>query len=435
MSNIVAIVGRPNVGKSTLFNRLTESRQAIVDQTSGVTRDRQYGKSDWNGKHFSIIDTGGYVMGGDDEFETEIRKQVQLAVDEADIILFLVDAREGLTPMDEDVASMLRKCTKKVLLVANKVDNAKEMDNLAEFYALGLGDPYPSAGISGSGTGDLLDAVVEDFSEGEPDQADTLPRIAVVGRPNVGKSSFINFITGQERNIVTPIAGTTRDSIYTRYNMFGFDFNFVDTAGLRKKSKVSEDLEFYSVMRSVRAIENSDVCILMLDASQGLEVQDLNIFSLIQRNNKGVVIVVNKWDLIEKDNKTHKQFEDLIRSRISPFEDVPIVFTSVLNKQRVFKVLETAKQVYESRSRRISTSELNDKLLPIVKEQNPPPAVKGKWIKIKYVTQLPTPYPQFVFFCNLPQYIRDPYKRFVENRLREMWDFHGVPISIYFREK
>lgn len=435
MSNIVAIVGRPNVGKSTLFNRLTESRQAIVDQTSGVTRDRQYGKSDWNGKHFSIIDTGGYVMGGDDEFETEIRKQVQLAVDEADIILFLVDAREGLTPMDEDVASMLRKCTKKVLLVANKVDNSKEMDNLAEFYALGLGDPYPIAGISGSGTGDLLDAVVEDFSEGEPDQADTLPRIAVVGRPNVGKSSFINFITGQERNIVTPIAGTTRDSIYTRYNMFGFDFNFVDTAGLRKKSKVSEDLEFYSVMRSVRAIENSDVCILMLDASQGLEVQDLNIFSLIQRNNKGVVIVVNKWDLIEKDNKTHKQFEDLIRSRISPFEDVPIVFTSVLNKQRVFKVLETAKQVYESRSRRISTSELNDKLLPIVKEQNPPPSVKGKWIKIKYVTQLPTPYPQFVFFCNLPQYIRDPYKRFVENRLREMWDFHGVPISIYFREK
>ena len=435
MSNIVAIVGRPNVGKSTLFNRLTESRQAIVDQTSGVTRDRQYGKSDWNGKHFSIIDIGGYVMGGDDEFEIEIRKQVQLAVDEADIILFLVDAREGLTPMDEDVASMLRKCTKKVLLVANKVDNAKEMDNLAEFYALGLGDPYPIAGISGSGTGDLLDAVVEDFSEGEPDQADTLPRIAVVGRPNVGKSSFINFITGQERNIVTPIAGTTRDSIYTRYNMFGFDFNFVDTAGLRKKSKVSEDLEFYSVMRSVRAIENSDVCILMLDASQGLEVQDLNIFSLIQRNNKGVVIVVNKWDLIEKDNKTHKQFEDLIRSRISPFEDVPIVFTSVLNKQRVFKVLETAKQVYESRSRRISTSELNDKLLPIVKEQNPPPAVKGKWIKIKYVTQLPTPYPQFVFFCNLPQYIRDPYKRFVENRLREMWDFHGVPISIYFREK
>ncbi len=435
MSNIVAIVGRPNVGKSTLFNRLTESRQAIVDQTSGVTRDRQYGKSDWNGKYFSIIDTGGYVMGGDDEFETEIRKQVQLAVDEADIILFLVDAREGLTPMDEDVAAMLRKCKKKVLLVANKVDNAKEMDGLAEFYALGLGDPIPIAGVSGSGTGDLLDAVVQDFSEGEPDQNDGLPRIAVVGRPNVGKSSFINLITGQERNIVTPIAGTTRDSIYTRYNMFGFDFNFVDTAGLRKKSKVNEDLEFYSVMRSVRAIENSDICILMLDASQGIEQQDLNIFSLIQRNNKGIVIVVNKWDLIEKDNHTHKQFEDLIRSRITPFEDVPIIFTSVLNKQRVFKVLETAKQVYESRSRRISTSELNDLLLPIVKEQNPPPAVKGKWIKIKYITQLPTPYPQFVFFCNLPQYIRDPYKRFVENRMREMWDFHGVPISIYFRAK
>lgn len=435
MSNIVAIVGRPNVGKSTLFNRLTESRQAIVDQTSGVTRDRQYGKSDWNGKYFSIIDTGGYVMGGDDEFEIEIRKQVQLAVDEADTILFLVDAREGLTPMDEDVANMLRKCTKKVILVANKVDNAKEMDGLAEFYALGLGDPYPIAGISGSGTGDLLDAVVADFDEGEQDSSDGLPRIAVVGRPNVGKSSFINFITGQERNIVTPIAGTTRDSVFTRYNMFGFDFNFVDTAGLRKKSKVSENLEFYSVMRSVRAIENSDVCILMIDASQGLEQQDLNIFSLIQRNNKGVVIVVNKWDLIEKDNKTHKQFEDLIRSRISPFEDVPIVFTSVLNKQRIFKVLEMAKQVYESRSRRISTSELNDLLLPIVKEQNPPPAVKGKWIKIKYITQLPTPYPQFVFFCNLPQYIRDPYKRFVENRMREMWDFHGVPISIFFRAK
>lgn len=423
------------MGKSTLFNRLTESRKAIVDETSGVTRDRQYGKSDWNGKRFSVIDTGGYVVGGDDAFEIEIRKQVQLAIDEADTILFLVDVREGLTPMDEDVADLLRKCKKKVLLVANKVDNAKEMEGLAEFYALGLGDPYPIAGISGSGTGELLDAVVADFNEGDDDESDGLPRIAVVGRPNVGKSSFINLITGQDRNIVTPIAGTTRDSIYTRYNMFGFDFNFVDTAGLRKKSKVNEDLEFYSVMRSIRAIENSDVCILMLDASQGLEQQDLNIFSLVQRNNKGVVVVVNKWDLIEKDNKTHKQYEELIRSRISPFEDVPIIFTSVLNKQRVFKVLETAKEVYESRSRRISTSELNEKLLPIVKEQNPPPAVKGKWIKIKYITQLPTHYPQFVFFCNLPQYIRDPYKRFVENRLRELWDFHGVPITIYFRAK
>ncbi len=435
MSNIVAIVGRPNVGKSTLFNRLTESRKAIVDETSGVTRDRQYGKSDWNGKKFSLIDTGGYVMGGDDEFESEIRKQVRLAIEEADTILFLVDAREGLTPMDEDVAEMLRKSPKKVILVANKVDNSKEMDNLSEFYSLGLGEPVPIAGITGSGTGDLLDLVVEDFDAGEEDDTEGLPRIAVVGRPNVGKSSFINFITGQDRNIVTPIAGTTRDSIYTRYNMFGFDFNFVDTAGLRKKSKVSEDLEFYSVMRSIRAIENSDVCILMLDATQGLEQQDLNIFSLIQRNNKGVVIVVNKWDLVEKETNTHKQFEDLIRSRIAPFTDVPIIFTSVLNKQRIFKVLETAKQVYEARCRRISTSELNDMLLPIVKDQNPPPSVKGKWIKIKYITQLPTRYPQFVFFCNLPQYIRDPYKRFVENRLREMWDFHGVPISIFFRAK
>ena len=435
MSNIVAIVGRPNVGKSTLFNRLTESRKAIVDETSGVTRDRQYGKSDWNGKRFSIIDTGGYVIGGEDEFEIEIRKQVQLAIDEADVILFLVDVREGLTPMDEDVADLLRRCKKKVFLVANKVDNPKEMEGLSDFYALGLGDPIPIAGVSGSGTGDLLDAVVADFDEGNDDDSDGLPRIAVEGRPNVGKSSFINFITGEERNIVTPIAGTTRDSIYTRYNMFGFDFNFVDTAGLRKKSKVSEDLEFYSVMRSIRAIENSDVCILMLDASQGIEQQDLNIFSLIQRNNKGVVVVVNKWDLIEKDTHTHKKFEDLIRSRIAPFDDVPIIFTSVLNKQRIFKVLETAKQVYEARSRRISTSELNDTILPIVKEQNPPPSVKGKWVKIKYITQLPTPYPQFVFFCNLPQYIRDPYKRFVENRMRELWDFHGVPMTIYFRAK
>lgn len=435
MGNIVAIVGRPNVGKSTLFNRLTESRNAIVDSVSGVTRDRQYGHSDWNGKHFSLIDTGGYVMGGDDTFEQEIRRQVQLAIDEADVILFLVDVREGLTPMDEDVADMLRKCKKKVLLVANKVDEANVMNDTAEFYQLGLGEIYPIAGISGSGTGDLLDAVVADFDEGKPDESDGLPRITVVGRPNVGKSSFINTITGTDRNIVTPIAGTTRDSIYSHYNMFGFDFNFVDTAGLRKKSKVEEDLEFYSVLRSVRAIENSDVCILMLDASHGLEQQDLNIFSLIQRNNKGVVIVVNKWDLIEKTTNTHKEFEELIRSKIAPFEDVPIIFTSVINKQRIYKVLETAKQVYEARSRRISTAEINEKLLPIVKEQTPPPAVKGKWIKIKYITQLPTAYPQFVFFCNLPQYVRDPYKRFVENRLREMWDFHGVPISIYFRAK
>ncbi|MBQ7710497.1 MAG: ribosome biogenesis GTPase Der [Bacteroidales bacterium] len=435
MSNIVAIVGRPNVGKSTLFNRLTGSRQAIVDETAGVTRDRQYGHSDWNGKRFSLIDTGGYVMGGDDTFEAEIRKQVSLAIDEADVILFLVDARDGLSPLDNDVAAMLRRCKKKVLLVANKVDNAKEMDNLAEFYQLGLGDPYPIAGISGSGTGDLLDAVVADFTENYDDETSSLPRITVVGRPNVGKSSFINTITGTDRNIVTPIAGTTRDSIYTHYNLFGFDFNFVDTAGLRKKQKVSEDLEFYSVMRSIRAIENSDVCILMLDASQGIEQQDLNIFSLIQRNKKGCVIVVNKWDLVEKDTHTHREFETLIQERIAPFNDVPIIFTSVINKQRIFKVLEMARQVYEARSRRISTATLNDALLPIVKEQNPPPAVKGKWIKIKYVTQLPTAYPQFVFFCNLPQYIRDPYRRYVENRMRELWDFHGVPIDIFFREK
>ena len=433
--NIIAIVGRPNVGKSTLFNRITASRDAIVDPTAGVTRDRQYGHSDWNGKHFSIIDTGGYVMGGDDTFETEIRKQVALAIDEADVILFVVDAREGLTPMDTDVAEMLRRCPKPVVLAANKVDNSAQMDNLAEFYSLGLGQPYPIAGITGSGTGDLLDTLVKDFSDTIDNPDDGLPRIAVVGRPNVGKSSFINTITGQQRSVVTPIAGTTRDSIYTHYNLFGFDFNFVDTAGLRRKSKVSEDLEFYSVMRSVRAIEASDVCILMLDATQGLEQQDLNIFSLIQRNHKGVVIVVNKWDLVQKETNTHRDFEQLIKERIAPFDDVPIVFTSVINKQRIHKVLETARDVYQARSRRISTAELNDTLLPIVKEQNPPPSVKGKWVKIKYITQLPTPHPQFVFFCNLPQYVRDPYKRFVENRMRELWNFHGVPITIYFRAK
>ena len=435
MPNIVAIVGRPNVGKSTLFNRLIEERRAIVDETSGVTRDRQYGHSDWNGKHFSVIDTGGYVMGGDDIFEAEIRKQVQLAIDEADVILFLVDAIEGLNPMDEDVAQMLRRCGKPVMLAVNKVDNGKAMAALAEFYALGLGDPYPIAGMTGSGTGELLDDLVANFPEGVASKEDDLPRIAVVGRPNVGKSSFINAITGQDRNIVTPIAGTTRDSVFTRYNLFGFDFNFVDTAGLRKKQKVSEDLEFYSVLRSVRAIENADVCILMLDASQGMEQQDLNIFGLAQRNHKGIVVVVNKWDLVEKDNQTQKAYEELIRQRIAPFSDVPVIFTSVTNKQRIFKVLETARQVYVCRSRRISTSELNERLLPIVKEQNPPPMVKGKRIKIKYITQLPTAYPQFVFFCNLPQYVRDTYRRFVENRMREMWDFHGVPIIIYFREK
>lgn len=434
MGNIVAIVGRPNVGKSTFFNRLTETRSAIVDSVSGVTRDRQYGKAEWTGIHFSVIDTGGYVVGGDDSFEIEIRKQVQLAIDEADVILFLVDVKEGVTPMDEDVADMLRRCKKKVLLVVNKVDTPLRMNDVVEFYAMGLGDPYPISGMNGSGTGELLDEVVKGMKD-EVDETSDLPRIAVVGRPNVGKSSMINALTGQDRNIVTPIAGTTRDSIFTRYNLFGFDFNFVDTAGLRKKQKVNEDIEFYSVLRSVRAIENSDVCILMIDASQGLEQQDLNIYGLIQRNNKGVVIVVNKWDLVEKNTNTHREFEKMIRERIAPFNDVPIVFTSVINKQRIFKVLEITKQVYDARSRRISTSELNEALLPIVKEQNPPPAIKGKHIKIKYITQLPTAYPQFVFFCNLPQYIRDPYRRFVENRMREMWDFHGVPMKIYFREK
>ena len=434
MGNIVAIVGRPNVGKSTFFNRLTETRSAIVDSVSGVTRDRQYGKAEWTGIHFSVIDTGGYVVGGDDSFEIEIRKQVQLAIDEADVILFLVDVKEGVTPMDEDVADMLRRCKKKVLLVVNKVDTPLRMNDVPEFYAMGLGDPYPISGMNGSGTGELLDEVVKGMQD-EVDEISDLPRIAVVGRPNVGKSSMINALTGQDRNIVTPIAGTTRDSIFTRYNLFGFDFNFVDTAGLRKKQKVSEDIEFYSVLRSVRAIENSDVCILMIDASQGLEQQDLNIYGLIQRNNKGVVIVVNKWDLVEKNTNTHREFENMIRERIAPFNDVPIVFTSVINKQRIFKVLEITKQVFEARSRRISTHELNEALLPIVKEQNPPPSIKGKHVKIKYITQLPTAYPQFVFFCNLPQYIRDPYRRFVENRMREMWDFHGVPMKIYFREK
>ena len=434
MGNIVAIVGRPNVGKSTFFNRLTETRSAIVDSVSGVTRDRQYGKAEWTGIHFSVIDTGGYVVGGDDSFEIEIRKQVQLAIDEADVILFLVDVKEGVTPMDEDVADMLRRCNKKVLLVANKVDTPLRANDVAEFYAMGLGDPYPISGMNGSGTGELLDEVVKGMKD-EVDETSDLPRIAVVGRPNVGKSSMINALTGQDRNIVTPIAGTTRDSIFTRYNLFGFDFNFVDTAGLRKKQKVSEDIEFYSVLRSVRAIENSDVCILMIDASQGLEQQDLNIYGLIQRNNKGVVIVVNKWDLVEKNTNTHREFEKMIRERIAPFNDVPIVFTSVINKQRIFKVLEITKQVFDARSRRITTHELNEALLPIVKEQNPPPSIKGKHIKIKYITQLPTAYPQFVFFCNLPQYIRDPYRRFVENRMREMWDFHGVPMKIYFREK
>ncbi len=436
MGKIVAIVGRPNVGKSTLFNRLTETRDAIIHETAGVTRDRHYGKSNWNGKEFSLIDTGGYINGSEDEFEGEIRKQVTLAIEEADVIMFMVDVKDGLTSMDEDVADMLRRTEKKVILVANKADNTQRANDHMEFYALGLGEIYSISSINGCGTGDLLDELVRDFElEDEEDFEVGLPRIAVVGRPNVGKSSMINALIGTDRNIVTDVSGTTRDSVNTRYNMFGFDFMIIDTAGIRKKSKVNEDIEFYSVMRSIRSIEGADVCILMLDASEGLESQDLNLFSLIQRNNKGVVIVVNKWDLLEKETNTSKEFEERIREKISPFDDVPIIFTSVINKQRIFKVLETAKKVYENRSQRIPTSKLNEDVLPIVKDQNPPPAYKGKYIKVKYVMQLKTPFPQFVFYCNLPQYIRDPYKRYIENRMREMYDFNGVPIIIYFRAK
>lgn len=437
MGNIVAIVGRPNVGKSTLFNRLIESRKAIIHESSGVTRDRHYGKSNWNGKEFSVIDTGGYIVGSDDAFEGAIRQQVALAIDEADSIIFLVDVKEGLTPMDVDVANLLRRTDKKVLLVANKVDNTKRSYDEAEFYSLGLGDVYGVSAINGSGTGDMLDELVKDFELEQEynDEELGLPKITVVGRPNVGKSSLINALIGQERNIVTDVSGTTRDSLNTRYNLFGFDFVIVDTAGVRKKGKVSEDIEFYSVMRSIRSIESSDVCILMLDASEGIESQDINLFSLVQRNHKGVVVVVNKWDLIEKDTHTAKEFEEKIRRKIAPFTDVPIIFTSVINKQRIFKVIEIAKQVYENRTRRIPTSKLNEDLLPIVKDQNPPPAYKGKVVKIKYIMQLKTPYPQFVFYSSLPQYVKEPYKRFVENRLRELYDFTGVPVIIYFREK
>jgi GTP-binding protein len=434
MRNIIAIVGRPNTGKSTLFNRLTKSKDAIVDETSGVTRDRNYGFGDWNGIEYSVIDTGGYLMDNEDEFNEEIRRQVELAVEEADVILFLVDVKEGVTPMDEDVADLLRKSNKKVVLAVNKVDNIERRNDVAEFYSLGLGELYEISSTNGSGTGELLDAVVDGMAT-ELEELPDVPKICVVGRPNVGKSSIINAFIGQDRHIVTPIAGTTRDAIYTRYNQFGFDFLLVDTAGLRKKTKVNENIEFYSVMRSIRAIERSDVCILMLDATAGLESQDLNIFSLAQRNNKGIVVVVNKWDLVEKDTHTTKAFEELIRSKTAPFTDIPIVFTSVLNKQRIFKVMELAKMVYENRTKRISTSVLNNELLTIVKDTNPPPIYKDKRIKIKYITQLPTAYPAFVFFCNLPQYIKDPYKRFVENRMREMFDFTGSPMKLYFREK
>lgn len=433
MSNIVAVVGRPNVGKSTLFNRLVKKREAIVDAVSGVTRDRHYGKSDWNGKEFSVIDTGGYAVGSDDIFEEEIRKQVQLAIDEADIIVFVVDVQEGITPMDAEVAKVLRKVEKPIFIAVNKVDNAMRATDALEFYNLGLGEFFTISSINGSGTGELLDAIAEKL-EVIPETEDELPRFAVVGRPNAGKSSFINALIGEDRNIVTDIAGTTRDSIDTKYNRFGFEFNLVDTAGIRKKSKVKEDLEFYSVMRAVRSIEYCDVAILVLDATRGFEGQDENIFWLAEKNKKGIVILVNKWDLVEKETNTMRDFEAQIRREIAPFTDVPIIFISALTKQRIFKAIETAVEVFENRKKRIPTSKLNDTMLDIIK-QNPPPANKGKYIKVKFCTQLPTPTPQFVFFANLPQYVKDPYKRFVENKLREIFNFTGVPIVLYFRKK
>lgn len=434
MSNIIAIVGRPNVGKSTLFNRLTGERDAIVDPTSGVTRDRHYGVSDWNGIEFSVIDTGGVVTGSDDVFEEAIRRQVELAMDEADVIIFMVDVKEGLSPLDEDVADIIRRSPKKVFLTVNKVDNSNRSADAIEFYTLGFEKIYEISAINGFGTGDLLDDIVKEFSSATIEEVPDLPKIAFVGRPNVGKSSMINALLGDERNIVTPIPGTTRDSIYTRYNSFGFDFLLVDTAGLRKKGKVSENIEFYSVMRSVRAIENSDICVLMLDATQGIESQDINIFGLAQKNHKGVVVVVNKWDLVEKGTNTHKDYEELIRSRIAPFTDVPIIFTSVINKQRIHKTLEAINQVYKSRTQSISTRKLMDEILPLIID-NPPPAVKGKFVKVKYITQLKLAYPAFVFFCNMPQYVGEPYRRYVENRLRERYNFTGVPIEIFFRQK
>ncbi|MDB4402737.1 ribosome biogenesis GTPase Der [Algibacter sp.] len=434
MSNIVAIVGRPNVGKSTLFNRLIQRREAIVDAVSGVTRDRHYGKSDWNGKEFSLIDTGGYVLGSDDIFEAEIDKQVELAIDEADAIIFMVDVESGVTGMDVDVAKLLRKISKPVFLVVNKVDNGKRAEDAVEFYSLGLGDYYTVASINGSGTGELLDALIEALPEKEEVIEEELPRFAVVGRPNAGKSSFINALIGKDRYIVTDVAGTTRDSIDTKYNRFGFEFNLVDTAGIRRKSKVKEDLEFYSVMRSVRAIEHSDVCLIVLDATRGFDGQVQNIFWLAERNRKGIVVLVNKWDLVEKDHKSVKEFEKVIRQQMEPFTDVPIVFISTLTKQRIFKAIETAVEVYQNRNKKIKTSKLNEVMLPII-ENYPPPAYKAKYVKIKYVMQLPTPQPQFAFFCNLPQYVKDPYKRFLENKLREHFGFNGVPISIYMRKK
>jgi len=436
MGSIVAIVGRPNVGKSTLFNRLTETNLAIVDEQAGVTRDRIYGKALWNGVEFSVIDTGGYVVGSDDIFEEEIRKQVAIAIEESDVILFLTDVRDGVTPLDQEVAQVLRQSGKPVLLVVNKVDYPGLAASAAEFFSLGLGQPFTISSANGSGTGDMLDVLVRSFSkaEKEPETEPSIPRIAVVGRPNVGKSSLVNALLGEERNIVTPLPGTTRDSIYTRYRKFHHDFYLIDTAGLRKKSRVSEDLEFYSVMRAIRAIEHSDVCLLLIDATRGMESQDLNIFHLAVRNKKGIVIAVNKWDLIEKSSNTAKEFSEHIRNRIAPFTDVPIIFTSVLQKQRIHKTLESVMEVYTNRQRKIPASRLNEVMLEAIGAY-PPPSVKGKYIKIKYVAQLPAPTPAFAFFCNLPQYIREPYKRYLENKIREHFVFTGVPVEIFFRQK
>lgn len=437
MGNLVAIVGRPNVGKSTLFNRLTKTRQAIVNEQAGTTRDRQYGKSEWLGREFSVVDTGGWVVNSDDVFEEEIRKQVLLAVEEADVILFVVDVMNGLTDLDEQVASILRRCKKPVLLIANKTDTNELQYNAPEFYRLGLGDPYCVSAVTGSGTGDMMDLIVSKFKKESDEILDEdIPRFAVVGRPNAGKSSIVNAFIGEERNIVTEIAGTTRDSVYTRYNKFGFDFYLVDTAGIRKKNKVTEDLEYYSVIRSIRAIENSDVCILMLDATRGIESQDLNIFSLIQKNAKGLVVVVNKWDLVEdKTVKVMKTFENAIRERLAPFVDFPIIFASALTKQRILKVLEAARMVYENRMTRIPTARLNEEMLSLI-ESYPPPSIKGKYIKIKYITQLPnTQIPSFVYFANLPQYVKEPYRRFLENKMREKWNLTGTPVNIFFRQK
>lgn len=437
MGNIVAIVGRPNVGKSTLFNRLTRTRQAIVNEMSGTTRDRQYGKVEWGGQEFSIIDTGGWVVNSEDIFEEEINKQVAIAIEEADVILFVVDVRNGITDLDEHVASILRKNKKPVVLIANKVDSNDLQYYAAEFYKFGLGEPFCISAVNGSGTGDLLDEVIRSFSKKvEEEVIEEIPRIAVVGRPNAGKSSIVNAFIGEDRHIVTDIAGTTRDSIYTRYDKFGFDFYLVDTAGIRKKNKVNEDLEYYSVVRSIRSIENADVCILMLDATRGVESQDLNILSLIQKNQKGLVVVINKWDLIEdKTAKMMKEFEATIRSRFAPFVDFPIIFASALTKQRILKVLEEARNVYENRTTKIPTARLNEEMLPLI-EAYPPPSNKGKYIKIKYITQLPnTQVPSFVYFANLPQYVKEPYKRFLENKMREKWNLTGTPINIYIRQK